>query len=100
MDGSKAFPLNVSPSDKVGDIVERIVSVICERTVIRRSDDLWSSGASDGSIVHVSSRMFDAGRHKDKKSKAEKPVQQVLKNADRLKRGKGPAIQECDRDTQ
>ena len=64
VDGSKAFPLDVSLSDKFGDIVERIpnsacskrdVYVICERRVIR-SDDLWSTRVSDGSIVHVSSR--------------------------------------------
>ena len=108
VDGSKAFPLDVSLSDEVGDIVERIpnsacskrdVYVICERRVIRRSDDLWSSGVGDGSIVHVSRRMFGGGRHTDKKSKAEKQVRQVLKNAEGLKSGKGRAIQECDRDT-
>ena len=61
--------------------------MICERRVIRRSDDWWSSGASDGSICHVSSRMFGGGRQKDKKSKAEMPVWQVFKNAEGLKSG-------------
>ena len=40
--------------------------------VRRRSDELRSCGVVDGSTVQVVSRMRGGGRHKDKKSKAEK----------------------------
>ena len=54
VDGSKVFPLEVSLSDKVGDVVKRIpssacdskcdVCMTCEGRVIRRSDDLKNCG--------------------------------------------------------
>ena len=54
MDGSKTFPLMVSPSDKVDDVMRRILNnakstksdvyMTCEGRVIRWSDELRSSG--------------------------------------------------------
>ena len=79
VDGSKVFPLEVSLSDKLGDVVKRIPSSACgskrhvhiarEGRVIRRSDDL-NCGISDGSAVQVMSRMRGGGKHKVKTSKA------------------------------
>ena len=40
--------------------------------MIRRSDDFKNCGIGDGSTVQVMSRMRGGGKHKDKKSKAEK----------------------------
>ena len=81
VDGSKAFPLEVSLSDKVGDVVKRILSsacdskhdvyMTCEGRAIRRGDELKGCGISDGGTLQVTSRMRGRGRHKDKKSKAE-----------------------------
>ena len=82
VDGSKVFPLEVSLSDKVGDVAKRIpssacdskrdVCMTCEGRVIRRSNDLKNCGISDGSTVQVMSRMRGGGKHKDKTSKAAK----------------------------
>ena len=82
VDGSKTFPLKVSLSDEVGDVVKRIpssacdserdVCMTCEGRVIRRGDELKGCGISDGGTLQVMSRMRGGGRHKDKKSKAEK----------------------------
>ena len=81
VDGSKAFPLEVSLSDKVGDVVKRIPSsacdskrdvyMTCEGRVIRRSDDLKGCGISDGGTLQITPRIR-GGRHKGKKNKAEK----------------------------
>ena len=61
VDGSEVLPLEVSMSDKVGDVVTRIPSsacgskrdvyMTCEGRVMRRSDDLKNCGISDGSTV-------------------------------------------------
>ena len=118
VDGSKAFSLDASLSDKVGDIAKRIPNSACcskrdvyvtyEGRVIRRSDELRSSGVSDGSTLQVLSRMRGGKRLEDKKSKAERkqpaspgrsdplPVWQELKDAEEPKSNEGPVIQECD----
>ena len=55
VDGSKTFPLMVSPSDKVDDVMRQILNnekkpsksdgyLTCEGRVLRWSDELWSSG--------------------------------------------------------
>ena len=40
--------------------------------ILRRSDKLESCEVRDGSTIQVMSRMRGGGKHKDKKSKAEK----------------------------
>ena len=59
--GSKAFLLEVSLSDKVGDVVKRIPSsardskgdvyMTCEGKVIQRGDELKGCGISDGGTL-------------------------------------------------
>ena len=80
VDGYKAFPLAVSLSDNVADVVIRIpssaqdnkrdVHMRCGGRVIRRSDDLKNCGIGDGSTVQAMNRMRGGGRHKAKTSKA------------------------------
>ena len=99
MNGSKTFPLDVSPNDKVSDVVRPIPSNVCsnsrcEGRVPGRSDELKSGRVSDGSTVQVVHRMRGGGKHKDKKSKAEKKQltgQEPVSN-------KGPAILESEKD--
>ena len=69
--------------------------------ILRRRDKLESCEVRDGSIVEVTSRMRGGGKHKDKKSKSEKKqtTNPEQKSEEEPKRGKGPSIQECDRDT-
>ena len=45
---------------------------MCEGKVLRRGEELRRCGVSEGNVVQVVSRMRGGGRHKDKKSKAEK----------------------------
>ena len=62
--------------------------------VLRRSDKLRSCGVSDGYTIQVTSRMRGGGRHKDKKSKAEKKQvtrQEPVSN-------EGPAVLESEKD--
>ena len=76
MDGSKSFPREVSPSDKVSDVAKRIpnsargnnrdTSVTSGGRVLRRSEELRSCGVSDGSTIHVTNRMLGGGKLKDK----------------------------------
>ena len=82
VDGSKAFPLDVSLRDTVRDVVRCIPSSACcskrdvyvryEGRVIRRSDELRSCGISDGSAVQVTNRMSCGGKHQDRENKAKK----------------------------
>ena len=75
VNGSKTLPLEVSLSDKVGDIVKRIPSSVCcskrdvyvpcEGRVIRRGDELKCCGVRDGSTVQVTSRMLGGRRRKE-----------------------------------
>ena len=83
IDGSKALQLEVSLSDKVDDIVKRILNsmgwnrcdvyVTCERKVLRRNEELRSCGVSDGCTVQVVTWMRGGdGKHRNKKNEAEK----------------------------
>ena len=82
VDGCKVFPLEVSLSDEVGDVVKRIPSstcdskrgvyMTCEGRVIRRSDDLKNCGIGDGSTVQVMGKMRGGGKHMDRTRKAAK----------------------------
>ena len=82
MDGSTVTPMEVSLTDKVGDIVKKTVDsknhhksdvhVRCEGKVLRRSEELKSCEVRDGCTVHVVSRLLGGGKHKDKKGKVEK----------------------------
>ena len=76
MDGCKTLPLEVSPNDKVGDILRRRQSsardskqdmhVTREGRVLRKDDELKSGGVRDGSTVQVVRRMRGGGRNKGK----------------------------------
>ena len=110
VDGGKTSAIEMEMSDKVDDIVKKIpisdqdVYVTSGGRILRRRDKLESCEVRDGSIVEVTSRMRGGGKHKDKKSKSEKkqttnPEKTEQKSEEEPKRDKGPAIQECDRDT-
>ena len=82
VDGSKTLPLIVSPSDKVDEVMRRTqnnvkysksdVHMTCEGRVIRRGDELRSSGVSDGSTVQITNVMRGGGNHRNKKNRAGK----------------------------
>ena len=105
VEGSKAFPLEVSLTVMVSDVVRRTPSsarcskrdvyLTSWRRVLRRSEDLRSCGVSDGSAVQVTSRMRSGGTHKDNKSKADK--KRVASLEKQPQSDKGPAIQERDK---
>ena len=113
--------MDVSLSDKFGDITKRIPNkACCSRRdvcvtvggrVLRSSEELRSCGVRDGSTVQVMSRLLGGGRHKDKKSRqTEKtqsassrrsdplPAPQQVKDTEGPRSGKGPVIQECVKD--
>ena len=78
VDGSRVTPVEVSPAeDKVEDVLKRIQKdedayVTLHGRVLKRGEKLKSCGVSDGCTIQVTSRMRGGGKHKDKKSKAEK----------------------------
>ena len=78
VEGRKTVVMEVSPEDKVQKILntvsksDRDVYVMSGGRILRGSDKLKSCGVRDGSTVEVTSRMRGGGKHKDKKSKAEK----------------------------
>ena len=78
-DGSKTFPLMVSPRDKVDDVMRRILNngksdvyMMREGRALRRSDELRSSGVDDGSTMQIMNMMRGGGKHRNKKYSAEK----------------------------
>ena len=95
--------------DKVEDVIRRIqndedVYVTMHGRVLRRNEQLKSCGVTDGCTIQVTSRTRGGGKHKDKKGQKErkratKPKGPEQKSEEEPKRDKGPAIQECDRDT-
>ena len=98
----------VSPEDKVQEILnsvggsEQDVYVTCEGKMLRKDEQLKSCGVRDGSTIQVTSRVRGGGKHKDKKSKAEKQAASAKtpeqKFTDEEEGDRGPATQECDRD--
>ena len=110
VNGSKATPMEVNlTDDKVEDVMRQIqndedVYVTMHGRVLKRGEKLKSYEVADGCTIQVTSRLRGGGKHKDKRSKAEKnqaantrtPEQKFAEDA---KSVKGPATQECDRDT-
>ena len=78
VDGMKTVVMDMSPKDKIQKILKIAsgghwnVYATCEGRILRKDDDMESCGVRDGSTVQVTSRMRGGGRHKVKKSKAEK----------------------------
>ena len=76
--GKKKVLREVSPEDKVQKIPNTVsgsdqdVYATCEGRMLRKDDQLKSCGVRDGSTIQIMSRMRGGGRHKDKRSKAEK----------------------------
>ena len=105
---SRTFPLDVSPDDKVDDVIKQIQSeedvyVTLHGRVLKRSEKLKSCEVTDGCMIQVTSRMRGGGKHKDKKSKAEKKQAANGKTleqkfVDEVRGDKVPAIRECDKD--
>ena len=109
VDGAMTLPMDVSLSDKVGDIARRIpnsagcsqrdVYVTSEGRLLKGSEDLRSCGISDGSTVQVTSRMRGGGKHKDAKTKTEKkraasPERQ--RRSDKGSAAKGKVLRSCE----
>ena len=74
---SRTFRPDVSPDDEVDDVIKQIQSeedvyVTLHGRVLKRSEKLKSCEVTDGCMIQVTSRMRGGGKHKDKKSKAEK----------------------------
>ena len=92
-------------SVKVDDIVKKIPisDVTSGGRILRRSDKLESCEVRDGCTIQVTSRMRGGGKHKEKKSKAEKKQAASRKTLEQkiveeVRSDKIPAIRECDKD--
>ena len=78
VDEAKVIPMDVSLTDgKIEDLIRQVqkgedVYVTMQGRVLRRNEKLKSCGVTDGCTIQVTSRLRGGGRHKDKKSKAEK----------------------------
>ena len=78
VNGSKATPMDVNlTDDKVEDVMRRIqndvdVYVTMHGRVLRRDEKLKSCEVTDGCTIQVTNRLRGGGKHKDKRSKAEK----------------------------
>ena len=96
IDGSRTIVVDVAQHDKVSDVMKPIPSGgdMSGGNVLRSSDKLRSYGVSDGCTIQVTSRMCGGGRHKDKKSKAER---KQLTSEEPVS-GKGLAILESEKD--
>ena len=81
VDGGKTSVMEMEMSDKVDDIVKKIlisdqdVYVTSGGRILRRSEKMKNCGVRDGSTVQVMSKMRGGGKHKDKKGKEEKKKQ-------------------------
>ena len=108
--------MDVAQNDKVSDVMKRIPSgddthVTSGGRVLRGSDKLTSCGVSGWCTIQVTSRMRGGGKHKDKKSKAEKRQaanrkksellqrQQEEKCEEEQKNDEGPVTQRVDKDS-
>ena len=111
VDEAKVTSMEVSLTDgKVEDVMRRQVQkdedvyVTMHGRVLKRNEKLKSCGVTDGCAIQVTSRLRGGGKHKDKKGQKErkraaKPKGPEQKSEEEPKGDKGPAIQECDRDT-
>ena len=92
---SKAFPRMVSPSDKVDDVIRRILNneksskgdvyMTCQGRVLRWSDELRSSGVGDECTVQMMNMMSGGGKHRNKKNRAEKKTTASPKNQESVR---------------
>ena len=108
VDEAKVTPMDVSLTDgKIEDVIRQVqkgedVYVTMQGKVLRRNEKLKSCGVTDGCMIQVTSRMRGGGKHKDKKSKAEKQAASVKTPEQKFTDGKegdrGPGTQECDLD--
>ena len=100
VDGGKTSVMEMEMNDKVDDVVKKIpisdqdVYVTSGGRILKGSDKLKSCEVRDGSTVEVTSRMRSGGKHKDKKSKAEK--KQVM--SQKAVSNEGPAILESEKE--
>ena len=110
VNGSKATPMDVNlTDDKVEDMMRQVQKdedtyVTMHGKMLGAREKLKSCGVTEGCTIQVTSRLRGGGKHKDKKSQKErkraaKPKGPEQKSEEEPKRDKGPAIQECDRDT-
>ena len=78
VNGSKVTPMEVNlTDDRVEDVMRRIQNdedayVTLHGRVLKRGEKLKSCEVTDGCTIQVTSRLRGGGKHKDKKSKAEK----------------------------
>ena len=100
VDGCKVTPMEVSlTDDKVEDVMRQVQKdedkyVTMHGRVLRRNEKLKSCGVTDGCTIQVTSRLRSGGKHKDKKSKAEK--RQVT--SQKAVSNEGPAILESKKE--
>ena len=88
--GSKTFPLMVSPSDKVDNVMGRIsnsgkssksdLDMTCEGRVLRWSDELMGSRVDEGCTVQIMNMMRGGANHRNKRKKAENKLTASPKN--------------------
>ena len=98
VDGSKTFPLMVSPSDKVDDVMRRILNnekfsesgahMTCEGRVLRWSDEVRSSRVGDGCTVQIMNMMRGGGNTEKRRTelRRKQPRVQRTKNQCELTR--------------
>ena len=76
VDGSEALPLELSPSDKVSDIMSVTADGTCKGRVIRRSDEVQGCVVGDGSAVRASPVVEESTRTRRAQLKRNRPPAQ------------------------
>ena len=109
VNGSKATPMDVNLTDDTLEDMMRQVQkdedayVTMQGKVLGAREKLKSCGVTEGCTIQVTSRLRGGGKHKDQKGQKERRRAAKPKGPEQKseepKRDKGPAIQECDRDT-
>ena len=101
MDESRTTAMDVSPNDKVSDMMKRIPNggdmyETSGGRVLRGSDKLRSCGVSGGCTIQVKSSMRGGGRHKDKKNRNDKQQATSAKGVSRgLRKNRRAAVVQC-----
>ena len=96
----QATPMDVNlTDDKVEDVIRRIqndedVYVTMHGRVLKRGEKLKSYEVADGCTIQVTSRLRGGGKHKDKRSKAEKNQAASTRTPEQKFRG---GSKECQR---